>query len=130
MECAPLTFQLISALCGVRDGEHAGQQTYLSSLHRNDDSPDSADELADIADGWDEGDSWRDDSQFFLAEEPPSVVLSLSQTSPSTNRATGSSSRKARQIRCNQNKNRTSFETRDPVLGDRLGGSSEDLACE
>lgn len=131
MKCAPLTFQLISALCGVRDGEHAGQQTYLSSLHRHEGSPDSADELADVEEGWDEGDSWRDDSQLFQAEEPPAVVLSLSQISPpSTNGAPSFSSRTARQILRCQNKNRTSCDTGFAADSDEFGGNAEDLAWE
>ena len=62
-ERAPLTFRLVNSLCGVRDGEHAGQRTYLSSICANSDLCDSADELGDVEEGWDEGDSWRDDNQ-------------------------------------------------------------------
>lgn len=69
MDRAPLTFRLVSALCGVREGEHAGQQAYLSSEHQNEDSNDSVDELANVEEAWDEGDSWRDDGQFFLGNE-------------------------------------------------------------
>ena len=75
MERTPLTFRLVSTLCGVRDGEHAGQQTYLSSVCAIADSLDSADELADVEEAWDEGDSWRDDSQFFLGLDDSEVLV-------------------------------------------------------
>ena len=91
-ERAPLTFRLVSNLCGVRDGEHAGQQTYLSSVCTNADSFDSADELADVEEAWDEGNSWRDDSQFFFVADNSEVLVP-----PSSSSAAGSSSRKGRQ---------------------------------
>ena len=135
MERTPLTFRLVSALCGVRDGEHAGQQSYLRSSSRSGNLFDSADELADIEDGWDEDDSWRDETQFFLElEGEDSVDLSLSQVSPAAEGIPGSSSSsKKKQIPRRRQKTRnhdTSLDTGRGADINAARGSADDLVCD
>ena len=78
-ECVPLTFRLISALCGVREGEHAGNHTYLTRQGSDQNLYDSADEIAGMAQGWDEDDEWQDEVEGGLESMDGSHSWSPSQ---------------------------------------------------
>ena len=79
---APLTFRLISTLCGVQEGEHAGNHAYQSYLGIEKVTIDSADELASMRQGWAEDDVWQDkielrmDAGTALVVKGPEVDLS------------------------------------------------------
>ena len=81
---APLTFRLVSALCGVREGEHAGSRTYLSYLGLDSDGIDSADEMAGAEPGWEADDDWQDEFEVGneLSAEGNARRPLLSETAP------------------------------------------------
>ena len=86
-ECAPLTFQLISTLCGVREGEHAGNRTYLSYRGLNPDTVDSADEMAGAEQGWAEDDDWQDEIESGRGPQTANDALSPLQTTSHVDQA-------------------------------------------